>query len=373
LIDPSRNAALWDHSYDCTFSDVIAAQNTIAREIARALGMHITQPDERALTAIATSNPRAFEAYLKGRYLWLQRKLDSYQQAKEYFEQAIALDQNYAQAYAGLADAYQFLAASGGVYGRKENYDKAKSAYKRALEIDPMLAEAHASAGLIAMNYDWNWPLAEQELRRAIALDSNEALFYDWYAEYLMAVGRTAESVDNMERARELDPFSIIINCDLGKMYYYARLYQEAETQLKETLRMNPDFRQAHRYLGGVYVMKERFDDAIAEFKKAASNEEWEPGFTAYAYGMAGRKAEAERILERTKGFFARRGDFGKLPLAVAYIGSGQKDRAIECLEQEYRDHSVAMTSLKSNPEYDSLRSDPRFVDLLRRVHLAPK
>jgi hypothetical protein len=136
---------------------------------------------------------------------------------------------------------------------------------------------------------------------------------------------------------------------------------------------MNPDFRQAHRYLGGVYVMKERFDDAIAEFKKAESKEEWEPGFTAYAYGMAGRKTEAERTLERTKGFFARRRDFGKLPLAVAYIGLGQKDQAIECLEQEYKDHSVAMTSLKSNPEYDSLRSDPRFVDLLRRVHLAPK
>ena len=125
---------------------------------------------------------------------------------------------------------------------RKENYDKAKSAYKRALELDPTLAEAHASAGLVAMNYDWDWPLAEQELRRAIALNPNEALFYDWYAEYLMAVGRTNESIDNIERAHELDPFSIIINSDVGKLLFFARLYDQAEAQLKETLRMDPDF-----------------------------------------------------------------------------------------------------------------------------------
>jgi tetratricopeptide (TPR) repeat protein len=304
--------------------------------------------------------------------VWLQRKLDGYRQAKEYFEQAISLDPNYAQAYAGLADAYQFLAGLD-LHDRKENYDKAKSEYKRALELDPTLAEAHASAGLIAMNYDWDWALAEQELRRAIALDPNAALFYDWYAEYLMAVGRASESIDNMERARELDPFSMIINSDLGKLLYFARQYDEAEAQLKETLRMYPDFAEAHRYLGGVYVTKHRFDDAIAEFKIAQTSGYRDPGLTIYACGMAGRKIEAKRMLEATKKFAARRGDIDKFPLALAYIGLGEKDRGIECLEQEYKNHGTGMTSLKSNPEYDSLRSDPRFLDLMRRVHLAPK
>src|SRR5262249_10565095 len=157
----------------------------------------------------ATSNPRAYEAYLKGRYVWLQRKLDGFRQAKEYFDQAIALDPKYAQAYVGLADAYQFLAAFE-QRDRKENYEKAKTAYRRALEVEPMLAEAHASAGLIAMNCDWDWPLAERELRRAIALNPNEAFFYDWYAEYLMAVGRVSESIESIGRARELDPFSVV-------------------------------------------------------------------------------------------------------------------------------------------------------------------
>ena len=236
-----------------------------------------------------------------------------------------------------------------------------------------MLPEAHAIAGLVAMNYDWDWPLAEQELERAIALDPNEALFYDWYAEYLMAVGRASASIDSIERARELDPFSVIINSDLGKLLYFARLYDEAEAQLKETLRMYPDFGQTHRYLGGVYIMKHRFDDAIAEFeiaKKDADNRTL--GLMTYAYGMAGRKAEAEQTLEVIKKLAERRGDLDKISLAWAYIGLGNKDRAIACLEQDYKSHRVHLTSLKSNPEYDPLRSDPRFLDLMRRVHLAP-
>jgi len=249
LIDASRNAELWVKSYDCPFSEVIATQNIIAHEIARVLGMQLTEPQQRALNAITTSNPLAYNAYLKGRYLWLQRKPDSYRQAKDYFDQAIALDPNYAQGYAGLADAYQFLAGLD-QHQRKENFAKAKAACKRALELDPTLAQAHASAGLVAMNYDWDWALAEQELRHAIALNPNEAIFYDWYAEYLMAVGRASESVDNMERARELDPFSAIINSDLGKQLYFSRLYDEAEAQLKETLQMHPDFMWAHLYLG---------------------------------------------------------------------------------------------------------------------------
>jgi TolB-like protein/Tfp pilus assembly protein PilF len=371
LIDASRKTEVWVKSYDCPFSEVIPTQNMIAQEIAQTLGMQLTQPEERAINAIATSNPQAYEAYLKGRYVWLQRTFDAYAQAKEYFEQAIALDPNYASAYAGLADAYQFLGQE--VQDRKENFERAKKACQRALALDPNLPEAHASLGLIAMNYDWDWVLAEQEFRLALALDPNNALTYDWYAEYLMAVGRIGRSTDNMERARELDPFSIIINSDLGKMFYFARLYDQAEAQFKETLRMDPDFRQAHRYLGGVYVMKRRFDDAIAEFKMAKANDEWDPGFMAYAYGMAGRRAEAEQMLESIKKVFARRGDLDKFSLALAYIGLGEKDRAIKCLEHECENHSAGMTSLKSNPEYDSLRSEPHFVDLMRRVHLAPK
>jgi tetratricopeptide (TPR) repeat protein len=304
---------------DAGFADLAIG----ARQTAGALGLKLTEPEIHAITRPATSNPLANEAYLKGRYVWLQRTPDSYRQAREYFEQAIALDSNYALAYAGLADAYQFLGAFN-LPDRKENYDKAKSAYGRALELDPTLAEAHATAGLVAMNYDWDWSLAEQELRRAIALNPNEALFYDWYAEYLMAIGKANESIDNIERAHELDPFSIIINSDVGKLLFFARLYDQAEAQLKETLRMNPAFMEAHVWLGIVYLMKQRFDEAIAEFKIGEVN--GLQGLMAYAHGKAGRKTEARQMLEATKKLLTQRGDMDNVWLTFAYIGMGVQD-----------------------------------------------
>ena len=169
----------------------------------------------------------------------------------------------------------------------KKTTTKRRAAYKRALELDPTLAEAHASAGLVAMNYDSDWPLAEQELRRAIALNPNEALFYDWYAEYLMAVGKANESIDNIERAHELDPFSIIINSDVGKLLFFARRYDQAEAQLKETLRMDPAFMQAHVWLGTVYLMKHRFDEAI---DRVQARNRWWAGFDGLRVRDGGQK-----------------------------------------------------------------------------------
>ena len=369
LIDGKNGAELWTQSYQRTFPEIIQVESEVARQTAGALGLKLTEPEIHAITRPATSNPLANEAYLKGRYVWLQRTPDSYRQAREYFEQAIALDSNYALAYAGLADAYQFLGAFN-LPDRKENYDKAKSAYGRALELDPTLAEAHATAGLVAMNYDWDWSLAEQELRRAIALNPNEALFYDWYAEYLMAVGKANESIDNIERAHELDPFSIIINSDVGKLLFFARLYDQAEAQLKETLRMDPAFMEAHVWLGTVYLMKQRFDEAIAEFKIGEVN--GLQGLMAYAHGKAGRKTEARQMLEATKKLLAQRGDMDNVWLTCAYIGMGEKDRAIACLEQDCENHATAAVALKSNPLLDPLRSEPRFIELMHRVHLTP-
>jgi TolB-like protein/Tfp pilus assembly protein PilF len=377
LIEAPRNAKLWAQSHDCAFSDVIATQNTIAREIAHVLGMQLTQTEDRALTAVATSNPQAYDAYLKGRYVWLQRTFDAYGQAKEYFEQAIALDPNYAPAYAGLADAYQFLAERE-VQDRKENFNRAKNACHRALQLDPYLPEAHASLGLIAMNYDWDWALAEQEFRRALALDPNNALTHDWYAEYLMAVGRADLSLGQIEHARELDPFSAIINTDVGKMLYFARRYDEAESQLKETLHMYPDFSLACYWLGHLYATQKRCDEAIHAFKEYCNHggggtRGWAWGEMTYAYGLVGRRTEAEGMLATLIKRLAPGSHTDDLGLAYAYVGVDQKDQAIAGLEQAYEVHSTAMTSLKSNPWYDSLRSDPRFLGLMRRVHLAPK
>jgi serine/threonine-protein kinase len=372
LVDAKKNSKTWAQSYERAFSQTVQLESVVARQVAGELGLKLTEPEKRAIEKPATSNPLANEAYLKGRYVWLQRNTDSFRQAKEYFEQAIALDPNYAQAYAGLADAYQFLGAFDPP-NSKENYDKAKSAYQRALELDATLAEAHASAGLVAMNYDWDWPLAERELRRAIALDPNNALFHDWLAEYLMAVGRTDESLGNMERARDLDPDSVLMNSDFGKLLFFARRYDAAVKQLKATIHMDPDYRPAHWFLAITYVMKHRFEDAIAEanFPERTPTGPLigERGLSAYVYAMAGRKQEAEHALEETKKHLVPEDD---VPIMLAYIGLGENDRALACLERDYQNHYTTLISLKDNPLYDPLRSDPRFTDLVRRVHLAP-
>jgi tetratricopeptide (TPR) repeat protein len=228
------------------------------------------------------------------------------------------------------------------------------------------------------MNYDWDWTLAEREFRRALALDPNNALTHDWYAEYLMAVGRADLSLDQIERARELDPFSAIINADTGKMLYFARRYDEAESQLKETLRMYPDFSLAGYWLAHLYGTERRCDEAIQAFKeycnhRGGGTSGWAWGEMAYAYGVIGKRAEAEGMLVTLKNRLGPGSHTDELGLAYAYAGIGQKDQAVAHLEQAYEVHSTAMTSLKSNPWYDSLRSDSRFLDLMRRVHLAPK
>jgi eukaryotic-like serine/threonine-protein kinase len=372
LVDAKNNSETLVQSYKRGFSETLQLESVVTRQVAGELGVKLTDPEKRAIEKPATSNPIANEAYLKGRYVWLQRNMDSFRQAKEYFQQAIALDPNYAPAYAGLADAYQFLGAFD-PRNSKENYDKAKNAYQRALELDPTLPEAHASAGLVAMNYDWDWPLAEQELRRAIALDPNNALFYDWLAEYLMAVGKTDESLTNMERARDLDPDSVLMNSDFGKLLFFARRYDQAEEQLKATIRMDPDYRPTHWFLAVTYVMKRRFDDAMAEsnFPETTPSGPMtgERGLSAYVYAMAGRKREAEEALEKIKKHLVTEDD---VPTLLAYIGLGDKDRALACLERDYANHYTTLISLKNNPVYDPLRSDPRFNDLMRRVHLAP-
>lgn len=375
LIDARKHVDLWSQSYERPFSQIPKVESEVARQVASTLGVKLTGPESSAISAATTSNPKAYEAYLKGRFVWLQRTTDGFRQAKEYFDQAIALDPNYAEAYAGLADAYQFMGAFDFyLQDRKENYEKAKQACQRALKIDPNLAEAHASLGLIAMNYDYDWALTEQELRRALTLAPNNGLIHDWYAEYLMAVGRPDGAVAEMERARELDPLSSVINTDLGKMRYFARRYDEAEKQLKQAILMAPDFDLPHAWLGYLYVSCGRWDEAITEFqvvrRKVLST--WASGLLAYAYGMAGRTAEAEQMLNLTKNTFSRGIQIDKLPLAWAYLGVGDKDHAIACLEQDYESHSTSIVGLKSNPWFDPLRSDPRFTDLMCRVHLVP-
>jgi len=320
-----------------------------------------------------TSNSAAREAFLKGRHFWNKRSGREFQTEKTYFERAIALDPNYAQAYAGLADTYQ-LFANGDRQVRAEYYAKAKQMAQRALELDPTLAEAHASLGLMAMNYDWDWAAAEREFKRAIKLNPNYATAHQWYASYLAAQGRSDDAIAEIERARQLDPLSSVINTYAGEILVFAGRLPEAEEKLKETLKLDPGFHHAHTWLGRVYALQKRYDEALAQFQilERIGDKTWARNEMGNVYGLAGKQKEAEEILALLESELASDQTANHYSLVALNIALGRTDEALASLEFEYRWHATTMTSLKVNPLYAGLRSDPRFIDLMRRVRLAP-
>src|SRR5581483_3318233 len=326
-------------------------------------------PNERPKPA--TSNAAAHEAFLKGRFFWNKRKTPDFQMAKGYFERAIALDPGYAEAYAGLADTYHFQANNNRII-RDEYYARAKEMARRALQLNTNLAEAHASLGLIAMNYDWDWSTSEREFKRALALDPDSTVAHQWYATYLTSQGRFDEAINQIERARQLDPLSIIINTDAGQILLFARRFKEAEEKLMETVRLDPRFGLAHLWLGTVYTEQKRYEDAMTELKifNEIVGESNGLGDMGYIYAVTGKRKEAEEMLSLAEKNMNETMD--PVSQMWIYIGLDRIDDAFACLERDYRSHATTLTSLKVNPRYDSLRSDPRFADLMRRVHLAP-
>jgi serine/threonine protein kinase/tetratricopeptide (TPR) repeat protein len=329
--------------------------------------------EKKPAPAGGTWSLQAQEAYRKGRSLWATREQQAHKQAIEYFEQAIALDPNYAQAYAGLADTYPLIADNDRLIARSEDYAKARAAAKKAIELDPTLAEPHAALGLVAMNYEYDWATAEREYKRAIELNPNYPTGHHWYAEFLITQGRLDESLTEIKRARELDPLSLMIMSDTGKILFYSRRYDEAIDVFHKTVEMDPTFLPWHQWLAQIYHEKARYDEAIAEFKAGDGNgrSPWTISMMARTMAVAGRKAEAEQLFKELLEIRKRR-ELEPQNFIPVYIGFGEKDEVFALLEKEYEVRSTGLTSLKVNPLYDSLRSDPRFIDLMRRVHLTP-
>ena len=369
LLNAQNSTQLWAETFDRKLTDIFQVESEVAQRIATALEATLTGAEKRALTAKPTVNVDAYQAYLKGRYFWNKRTDEGYQKAGEYFRQAIAIDPNYAPAYAGLSDVDQFNAFN--AVGSTELLIDARESAQKAIALDGTLAEPHASLGLLLMNYDWDWVNAEKEFQRAIELNSNYATAHHWYAHTFIAVNRPEEALAEIQRARELDPLSLIINTDTGKMLYFARRYDDAIKQLRETLKMDPNFPQAHIWLGYVCTTTGLYEEAITEFAKVSDNS-WAPGWLGYVYGFSGRREEAEKILGELKQKETAQ-PIDPHVLFCIYCGLGEKDQAFAALEKDYEIRSVGLTSLKVHPSYDSLRSDPRFADLLRRTNLGGK
>jgi TolB-like protein/Flp pilus assembly protein TadD len=375
LIDARNNDHIWGQQYSRKASDIFALQGEIAKEITTALRTRLTGEDEKRMAKNYTTNTEAYQDYLKGRYWWNKRNEDGFNRGREYFQQAIANDPTYALAYSGLADSYSLLSEYGFV-APKESYPRAKEAALKALEIDETLGEAHASLAWVKTIYDWDRPGGEKEFQRAIELNPAYATAHFWHALALVSMGRSEEAIAEQKRALELDPLSLIINRVLGLDFYYARHYDQAIEQEQLTLEMDPNFAFVHLQLGHAYVQKSMYKQGIAECEKelvVSPRIPWALSGLGYAYAVAGRSAEAQKVLDQLNAISQQKYVPAMSRVGV-YVGFGDKEKAFEWLGKAYLDRSIgsSFATIKVDPIYDPLRSDPRFQDLLRRMNLQP-
>ncbi|HZU43533.1 MAG TPA: winged helix-turn-helix domain-containing protein [Terriglobales bacterium] len=374
LIQLKDQTHLWAREYDREAKDVLLLQSDIAREIAREIAASLGErkPVEPIVPpSLSSEQYEAYNLYLKGQYFFAKRTIPGFEQAIGYFEQAIAKDPNYARAYAGIADCYALIGGYS-IRPQSEFIPKARAAALRAVELDPNLAEAHTALALIVQNYDWNWAEAEKEFQRAIELNPNYATAHHWYSEHLGYRGRFEEAFRESERARQLDPLSLIIAADRAVLLYYDRQYDRAIAEFKAVQEMDPIFPRAGVILNA-YVEKGMYSEAIALVeKKPYPQFPWYWSVCAYVYGRAGQTEKAEYAIVQLRRLQEQNpGSIEPAAMVSAYVAVGDKDQAFAWLEQAYRQHSIAITTLKVEPGLDSLRGDPRFQDLLRRVGLA--
>jgi len=370
LIRARDHARLWAHQYDRQLSGLLTLQDEIASEITDAIQSSLgTSGPTRGAAAGPAPASDAYDLYLRGQYFLNKRTDGDIRAAASFFEQAVQRDSGFARAWAALAAA-DVLGAVYSIGPPQELVARARAAAVEALAQDPSLAEAHTALALIVQNHDWDWEMAEREFRQAIVLNPSYATAHHWYAEHLMWQGRFDEALRESERARQLDPLSLIIAADNGAILYFARRYDQAIDRLRAVHAVDRTLSRT-QLLVAVYAEDRMFDQALAE------EERWRPivaapihwSTLAYVYGRAGRTAEARHAIQELLRVSEREPLQARV-FAWSYAGVGDTAQTLAWLEKAYAEHSGEMVSLKVSPAYDFLREDPRFKRLLGRVGL---
>ena len=370
LIRVSDETYLWAESYERPLGDILALQSDVGRAIANQIPIKLAPLEQARLARKRQISPEAHEAYLRGRYFWNQRTKQALEKSLRYFEKAVEKDPDFALGYTGLADYYSVLASTAYSFSPMEAFSKGAVSARKALQIDETLAEAHTS--LAQSNfYALDWLAAEKELRRSIELNPSYATAHHWYALYLAATGRFAEALAEANCACALDPLSVIINRDLGVVYYYARQPDRAIEQFQNTMELDPNFALLHQGLGRAYLEKGMREEAISEIQRAVRLSRRSTAMVAtlaHAHAVTGKPQEARKIL---RDLMARSGRSYVSPTSIAIIFAGlsDKENALEWLEKACNERDPGLHTLKVHPVFDSLRSEPRFRDLVLRMN----
>ena len=369
LVDVTSGWRIWGQQYSRKLEEMPGLEEEIARKISEKLRPH---EEKRRVKRRQARDSHAYQEYLRGRYYWNQRTASGATKAIESFERAVQADPQYALAYVGMADAYNIL----GFYGflrPHEAFPKAKAAALRAIEIDHTVVEARASLAYVRLFYEWDWELAEKELKGVVKASPNYASGRQFYAHYLAIMGRFDESLAELERALELDPLSFIINAAIGWTRYFSRRYEESIDQLRKTLEIDPHFVLAHALLGQAYLQNGRTAEAIGEMRAAyesSGQNAYYQGILAHGLAVSGARREAENLIDD---LHARSSTsyVSAYSIAEGYIGLGDRDEAFRWLEKAYEERSRPLILLNIEPKIDPLRSDPRLESLLRRLKFA--
>jgi len=373
LTSVQDNTEIWGGQYERKSSDIIALQQQIAGEIADKLRSKLTGAEKQQVTKQGTQNTEAYQLYVKGRYSWNKRTEESIKEAISYFNQAIDKDPSYALAYAGVADAYAVIGAYGG--DANEFVSKSRAAAERSLELDPTLARPHADLGLIKMQHDWDFAGGEAEFRKAFELDPGDATAHQWFSQSLSYMGgRSQEAIEEGNRARQLDPLSPIIAYAQAEAYIYDRQFDKAIEMYNKVITDNPTFGVAHIGLAIAYWGEHKYQQTIQEdqtYAQLSGDKNYaevaaalDLGFRSGGWPSAARKA-IEVLLAQHK---AKTNYLAPDQLAELYADIGDRDHAFEWLNTAYQEHCVYLIMLRTDPAFDSLRSDPRYAELVRKV-----
>ncbi len=383
LIDVSDGSQLWSAEYNNSVSEILAVQDEISQKISESLRLRLTGEDEQKLRKRYTTNAEAYELYLKGRYFWNKRDEEGLRNGIKYFKAAEEKDPSYALAYSGLADSYALLSDIG-VVKPADEMPKAKAAAQRAVDIDSALAEAYTSRGFVKLAYDWDWLGAEADFKKALELNAKYPTAHQWYASYLMQMGKFGPAKAEIEKAHQLDPLSPIINSNLGHYAYYEHRYDDAIEHTNKTLEMVPEFWVAHHYRGLAYTMKGMYEQAIAEFRGVLGSPGDGPlkegavesnpevaGSLGFAYALGGKRQEAEAIVQRLQKLSEKRYVSPRY-LAIVYVGLDNKAAAIQQLEKAFENRHPGLVLIRIDPLFERLRSEERFKQLVSRFEPIP-